>query len=521
MDTGYKNNPVSKVSDYIDIRRLEHESRKYLYFGFALAILFHAMLAVMVTFERVEIRVPVPPRTVELRLIELPPTAPYLIRGPRLRRDYLYRRKIANRMPKISGNIPAQPAPFEPHVPDADIDVGIVYRYENLALSEILPDSLFTDDVVSRLPKDTIPFTDRILADTGRYKAEVFIPSGDKKAIQGYVHIAPVYGVHFTLPDSLLNVAPDLARLMNRYSNIEAAVDKPVQLGSSDLFRYPFIVITADAPFELTQAEFDSLARFIRAGGFVIFENRARTEGIDPVGKTIEALMRRVIEEKFLWIRPIENGHSLYHCFFDIDADSLHSATENSSHGRVIGFYNMRQLVALYCPGGFSSRWNEQALSVNSKLGVNLVVYALAQGNWFDADKRLAAFDTSTKAYYQWYENGKMQFRASEWLGVGRPAWMPSPRSVTRLLYDATTKKQVFIYSDDFLPFIKNRKWYSDSRKVAQPLAIINWGDYNIYEGWYKNGQKKFYYNYDDRTYTEWDDFGMVIEHGGEQRSAN
>ena len=46
-------------------------------------------------------------------------------------------------------------------------------------------------------------------------------------------------------------------------------------------------------------------------------------------------------------------------------------------------------------------------------------------------------------------------------------------------------------------------------------LKVIPWGTYNIYEGWYGNGQKMYYYNYNDSTFAEWDGEGNIIASEG------
>ncbi|MBN1291663.1 MAG: hypothetical protein JXB48_07465, partial [Candidatus Latescibacteria bacterium] len=46
---------IDHISDIIDIHKLEHESRRYLLFGFIIAIFFHGMLGVCIKFERVKV----------------------------------------------------------------------------------------------------------------------------------------------------------------------------------------------------------------------------------------------------------------------------------------------------------------------------------------------------------------------------------------------------------------------------------------------------------------------------------
>ena len=64
-----QSNNKKKPSNFIDIYKLECESRKFLYAGFCFAILFHAFLALFITYERIDIK-PDQRRIIELRLIE-------------------------------------------------------------------------------------------------------------------------------------------------------------------------------------------------------------------------------------------------------------------------------------------------------------------------------------------------------------------------------------------------------------------------------------------------------------------
>ena len=56
----YDQDRSSCISEIIDLKRLEHESRKWLYAGFCIAVVFHAVLALMIKFERVQVRISEP-----------------------------------------------------------------------------------------------------------------------------------------------------------------------------------------------------------------------------------------------------------------------------------------------------------------------------------------------------------------------------------------------------------------------------------------------------------------------------
>jgi hypothetical protein len=348
--------------------------------------------------------------------------------------------------------------------------------------------------------------------------AEVLISPTEKKAIQGYVHIALAVPQGVTPSDGVAAVPENLARLINRHTNIQAEPDMPVKLADQRLFMYPFVIISADAPYGYSDTDIDSLGRFIHAGGFVVIENRAQIEGIDSVGDSVKELMRRIIDPRYLRIWPLDSRHALYHCFFDLNPGVM---AEGGDIFHVEGIYFRRQLVAVYIPSGISRSWNGAMLSAAGRLGVNLVVFALSQGRWYDSDKRLAFQDPSTKTYYQWYESGRIKFIASEWLGVRKPEWTPSNKIMRRIVKNNYTKETLFVYDDYIITYVKNYNRFADITTSGPPMNLVRWGEYNLYEGWHENGAKMYRYDYRGRTYTEWDDLGMELERGESRSGKN
>ena len=124
-------------------------------------------------------------------------------------------------------------------LPEDRYEAEIDYDSGKIAVADILADSLLAEDENSRQPNDIIPLKNQILSDIGRYKAEIIIDSRNRKAIQGYTHIAIGWGADLTPPDTLRASIWNLVSVINRHTNIHATCDKRVRLDSTELHRYP------------------------------------------------------------------------------------------------------------------------------------------------------------------------------------------------------------------------------------------------------------------------------------------
>lgn len=99
--------------------------------------------------------------------------------------------------------------------------------------------------------------------------------------------------------------------------------------------------------------------------------------------------------------------------------------------------------------------------------------------------------------YTEWYENGQLKFKAGRWVGERPLSWLPhnkTGRKVSRIiLAPGLYGSYAFIYDE-------------------QNQSQVPWGAYDLYEGWYRNGQKKFKYEYPVKQYIEWNEQGRIIE---------
>lgn len=394
MEPADKNPPHNRISDVIDIKRLERENRKLLYLGFVVAVLFHAVIGVYISHTRFE-REKTTSRVIQLRLIEPRMTRPYEL-SKSIRKDYEYRKKTVFRTP--SKNILTKLPSSSLEIPEHDFNVKIDYDMSALSLSDILGDSLFIEDTKALIPKYSIPMKDQLLFDTGTHKSMVIVPPDNKMAIQGFTHITLGCGEIITPPDTLRRVVKDLADALNRYTNIYTARDKHISINSKDIFQYPFIYITNDGSFSLTENECWNLGHYIVNGGFVIIDNGLPgygfNRGRDSAKEMMSTVFRTISEDvagdsghphraiaggdyRFQYeFKPLRKDHEIFHCFFDFDDGPPSISSEEES--RIEGIYLKNRLVGLYVHG-YGLTWSNKNNSVQQKMGVNMVVHALTR----------------------------------------------------------------------------------------------------------------------------------------------
>lgn len=187
-------------------------------------------------------------------------------------------------------------------------------------------------------------------------------------------HDYPRADRHFTtIVGELTGVVPDTG------TNI-------IAIGSAELFRHPVAYMAEPGWWTMTDAEAANLRAYLLKGGFIIFDDFA---GARQGSQFVEQVRRVLPDARLVEIPP---AHPIFHAFFDIEPDAIHSATHP--------YYRMRaQFLGVYednDPGkrlllvanfnndiGESWEWSDTgyipiALTNQAyRLGVNYLVYAM------------------------------------------------------------------------------------------------------------------------------------------------
>jgi len=265
-----------------------------------------------------------------------------------------------------------------------------------------IPEVINIEMASTREPEKQISMKEEMISlddlDTGQYKAMIIQDPKDKKSVKGFIYIATLWGAQ--LEPAYKRAVIHLSDAVNRYTNINSKVDKHLYIDSRRLFDTPFVFLSADEAFELTETEARNFGEYLRKGGFAVLDNGTPANEFGAAEASLKRMFRDALgaDAKFL---PIPNSHPIYHCFGDFDdgppqgseidiarvkskqRDLYSEFREFSLSKRVLyleGIWIDDRLVAVYSDKGYAIKWaatsnNEPQL----KMGVNMVVYALTQ----------------------------------------------------------------------------------------------------------------------------------------------
>jgi hypothetical protein len=281
--------------------------------------------------------------------------------------------------------------------------------------------------------------------DTGRHRALVVVDPRDKKRIKGFLYLSSVHSErieraerdgpprHFVPGTSATNLSvtrqvaerqtlQGLADLLTERTQVRAEVRDAMALDSPLLAQAPFLLLTVTSPFEFTEPEVANLGKYLLSGGFLYAEvvaplprNNYSPDELDvPVlRKFIRAAFRQAgySEGKGWAFKKLEQGHPLYHCFYDLEAlprgfrdmhfwywpaDMRPEPTPPFLEAIMVG----ERMAGLYSMRNYADFWAGEAERVRERdekenfigsfdiggeetrvyeMGINILVYALTQ----------------------------------------------------------------------------------------------------------------------------------------------
>ena len=265
--------------------------------------------------------------------------------------------------------------------------------------------------------------------DTGRHRAVVIVDPADRRKLKGFLYLSNVYSSSIERAERETSRRLFQNRQMEEKRMLQGLADKmitstqvhvevldAVALDDPQLLKVPFVLLTASAPFDFTEAEAANIGAYLTSGGFLFAEivsslrpNYSDLElDIPAVRSLIRAGFRAMgyQEWKDWQFKRLETTHPIYHCFYDVNSlprgmRDMHYLKEESPpltpdylEGIVVG----GQLAGVYSMRGYADFWSGSGQQeweafdvVNSPfiasaeeplvydLGVNLVVYALTR----------------------------------------------------------------------------------------------------------------------------------------------
>jgi len=185
-------------------------------------------------------------------------------------------------------------------------------------------------------------------------------------------------GDYYANPTSLLN----LVSFVNRELKMNVAKETPyVEVGSAELFNYPFVHMTGHGNVVFSSADVENLQLYLRSGGFLHISDNY---GLD---KFIRREMKKVFPDaEFL---EIPFGHPIYHQKYEFNSGlpKIHEHDNKAPQG--LGIFIENRLVVFYdfeCDLG--DGWEDSNVHKDSEaartkafqMGANLLQYAFTGG---------------------------------------------------------------------------------------------------------------------------------------------
>ena len=372
-------------ADALKLNRLLADTRRHAVAGLVIALLVHAGLFSYLVISKSEIREAQPP-TLEFVMRTPRLTKPFELKKKRVQRKMTRRRVQAEIVPEIA---------ISERINRPDV-FGTVTTF-NYAIESgatvggqaVVPEiAAFARLASTKEPEKRLSMQEEFLdldaLDTGKYKGLVIQDPTNKQDIQGFVYLALAVGEELDPPTP--RAIPQLARAVNKYTMINAKVEDRLKLDSRDLFKAPFVYITANKGFNLTAQEVRNLGEYMRVGGFVFAENGVPSLEYGPAEASLRKMFKDVLKKDARFIM-LSYDHPIHHSFFDFDdgpppGGEILSATGGSKvpSPHLEGIFLEGRLVAVYSDKAYGSIWEREfSNEPQLKMGLNLVVFALTQ----------------------------------------------------------------------------------------------------------------------------------------------
>jgi hypothetical protein len=152
---------------------------------------------------------------------------------------------------------------------------------------------------------------------------------------------------------------------------------KPVKLGETELFRYPFAVMTGEGSFTLTEAERVNLKRYLEKGGFLLASAGCSSKEWD---ESFRREFKLIFPDRALVTVPLD--HPIFRSVTDITRLATKGADAHleglTLHDKIVLIYSgdgLNDTATMHgcCCCGGNEIHNAQ------QVNVNILVYALLQ----------------------------------------------------------------------------------------------------------------------------------------------
>ncbi len=183
-------------------------------------------------------------------------------------------------------------------------------------------------------------------------------------------------GDWYSNPTSLKNLAQFCNTTLN--TNINPNYET-VEVGSVDLFNYPFVHMTGHGNVVFSAAEADNLRNYLIAGGFLHIDDNY---GMDPF---VRPELKKIFPE--LELKEVPFNHEVYHQHFDFKSGlpKIHKHDDKPAIG--YGLFWEGRLVCFYSyESDLGDGWEDPSVHKDSpakraqalQMGANIIQYAFS-----------------------------------------------------------------------------------------------------------------------------------------------
>lgn len=172
---------------------------------------------------------------------------------------------------------------------------------------------------------------------------------------------------------------PNLIEFCNDAYGMDIAPEPAeVEVGSQDLFNYPFVHMTGHGNVIFDRQEAENLRRYLKGGGFLHIDDNY---GMD---RYIKPQLEKVFPDKELVELPFK--HPLYHQRFDFDNGPPKIHKHDGERPRGLGYFHEGRLVLYYTyEADLGDGWEDPAVHEDPpekrkaalRMGANLVQYVM------------------------------------------------------------------------------------------------------------------------------------------------
>jgi hypothetical protein len=174
---------------------------------------------------------------------------------------------------------------------------------------------------------------------------------------------------------------PNMVEVLNKELNTGFAAEEAIiQPSDSQLFEFPFIVMTGHGNISFSENDIQNLRKWLLRGGCLYADD---DYGMD---ESFRREIKKVLPENPL--TEIPSSHPLFNCFYDLDAGTPKIHKHDDKRPQTFAIFNTDgRLMVLYTyetniTDGWSNAHDDapQIRDLSFKMGVNILYYLFTNG---------------------------------------------------------------------------------------------------------------------------------------------